>query len=76
MRRTLTDAEWTFAQGLHERWAEQCKAEGMPVPPEPLDSVMQAAFIGLSRLHEAKQEAIQQAQRQLTEMANRGEKPS
>ena len=76
MRRELTDAEWTWAEGMHKRWAEQCEAEGMPIPPEPLDSLIQAAIIGLSRLHEAEQGAIERAQRQLDEMNKKGEKPS
>ena len=76
MRRELTDAEWTWAEGMHWRWSQQCKAEGLPVPPGPIDSVMQAALIGLSRLDEAEQGAIEQAQRQLAEMAKRGKKSS
>ena len=43
MRRTLTDAELRWAETLHIYWTRQCEAEGMPVPAEPIDSVIQAA---------------------------------
>ena len=62
MRRTLTKAEMQWAQALHANWVLQCEAEGMPVPPEPIDSVIQAAHVGFCRLNEAKAFAIDQAQ--------------
>ena len=76
MRRELNDAEWTWAEALHWRWSQQCKAEGLPVPPGPLDSVIEAAIIGISRLDEATNEAIERAQREAAQMAGDGRKPS
>ena len=76
MRRTLTDAEMRWAETLHMRWAEQCKAEGMPIPPDPLTSMVQAAYVCMSRLYEAERGAIEQAQRELAEMAKAGIKTS
>ena len=74
MRRRLTDAEMKWAEGLHFHWSAQMEAQGFPVPPEPLDSVMQAAIIGMSRLDEATREAIEQAQRQAAQMKADGVK--
>ena len=68
MRRTLNDAEWQWAEALHFQWLEQRKAEGGPLPDEPLDSVIQAAIIGLSRLNEATQDAIDKAVREQARM--------
>ena len=75
-RRTLTDAEMSWAEALHTRWVEQCEAEGFPVPPDPVTSVVQAAYVGMSRLYEAERWAIEQAQRELAEMAKVGIKAS
>ena len=74
MRRTLTDAEQRWAENFHSHWTRQCEAEGWPVPAEPIVSLMEAAIIGMSRLHEATDEAIERAQREAAQMARDGHK--
>ena len=74
MRRELTDAEMRWAEGLHIQWVQQCEAEGMEIPPEPIDSVIAAAIVGFCRLAEAQQFAINQATAELMHNKAHGSK--